>query len=258
MTKLIQQYALLVILLMLAACADPTYHVRVLDTPTSTPSPTGKVKPTQRAYEVNGQRYQPIPSAKGFVEKGIASWYGKKFHGRKTSNGETYDMYAMTAAHKTLPMNVHLKVTNLDNGRSTVVRVNDRGPFVRSRIIDLSYSAANELGVVGPGTANVRIEALGYQDKGSTGSTPRYTQLDSYDVGPFMIQVGAFTIKENADRLAVKLKGLYGSSSVATGWVNGQKFYRVRVGLYNAMADASRGLLEVEANGYPSSFIVAQ
>jgi rare lipoprotein A len=258
MTKFIQYCTLLVILLLLAACGDPTYHVRVLDSPASTISPTGKVKPTQRAYEVNGQRYQPIPSAKGFVEKGLASWYGKKFHGRKTSNGETYDMYAMTAAHKTLPMNVHLKVTNLDNGRSTVVRVNDRGPFVRSRIIDLSYSAANELGVVGPGTANVRIEALGYQDKGSAGSTPHYTQLDSYDVGPFVIQVGAFTVKENAERLSAKLKGLYGNSSVATGWVNGQKFYRVRVGLYNAMADASKGLLEVEANGYPSSFIVAQ
>jgi len=258
MTKFIQKYALFIILLMLSACGEPSYHVRVLDTPSSTSSPTGKVKPTQRAYEVNGQRYQPIPSAHGFTEKGIASWYGKKFHGRKTSNGETYDMYAMTAAHKTLPMNVHLKVTNLENGRSTVVRVNDRGPFVRSRIIDLSYSAASELGVVGPGTAKVSVEALGYQDKGPTGSAPHYTQLDSYDVGPFMIQIGAFTVKENADRLAEKLKGQYGSSSVVAGWVNGQKFYRVRVGLFNAMAKASQGLLEIEANGYPNSFIVAQ
>lgn len=258
MTKFIQRYTLLIILLMLSACGEPSYHVRVLDTPSSTSSPTGKVKPTQRAYEVNGQRYQPIPSAHGFTEKGIASWYGKKFHGRKTSNGETYDMYAMTAAHKTLPMNVHLKVTNLENGRSTVVRVNDRGPFVRSRIIDLSYSAASELGVVGPGTAKVSIEALGYRDKGPTGSAPHYTQLDSYDVGPFMIQIGAFTVKENADRLAAKLKSQYGSSSVVAGWVNGQKFYRVRVGLFNAMAKASQGLLEIEANGYPNSFIVAQ
>jgi rare lipoprotein A len=258
MTKFVQHCALLLVVLFFTACGEPTYHVRVLDNPSSTPSPTGKVKPTQRAYEVNGKRYQPIPSAQGFVEEGIASWYGKKFHGRKTSNGETYDMYAMTAAHKTLPMNVHLKVTNLDNGRSRVLRVNDRGPFVRSRIIDLSYSAASELGVVGPGTANVRIEALGYKDKGSAGSAPHYTQLDSYDVGPFMIQVGAFTVKENADRLAAKLKGQYGSSSVATGWVNGQKFYRVRVGLFNAMAKAYTGLLEIEVNGYPNSFIVAQ
>ena len=255
MIKFIQYFTLLVMVLFLAACGTPTpaYKVRVSGAPSQL-----EKKPTQRSYEVNGERYQPIPSAEGYTEKGIASWYGKKFHGRKTSNGETYDMYAMTAAHKTLPMNVHLKVTNLDNGRSTVVRVNDRGPFVRSRIIDLSYSAAKELGVVGPGTASVRIEALGYRDKAKTGPTPQYKQLVSYDVGPFMIQVGAFTVKENAYRLATKLKNQYGDSAVAEGWVDGQKFYRVRVGLYASMALANDALMQIEANGYPSSFIVAQ
>jgi rare lipoprotein A len=251
--KLINYISSFILLLLLSACGGPTYNVRVMDTP-SQPN----TRPTQRAYEVNGKRYQPIPTAEGYVEKGLASWYGKKFHGRKTSNGETYDMYAMTAAHKTLPMNVHLKVTNLDNGRSTVVRVNDRGPFVRSRIIDLSYTAANELGVVGPGTAQVRIEALGYRDKTQTSATPQYSQPDSYEVGPFMVQVGAFTVKENAGRLAVKLKSQYGSSAVAEGWVNGQKFYRVRVGLYASIALAGEALLQIEANGYPSSFIVAK
>ena len=253
MMKHIQYACLLIAILLLAACGAPTYKVRVMDTP-SQPG----LKPTQRAYEVNGQRYQPIPSADGFVEKGVASWYGKDFHGRKTSNGETYDMYAMTAAHKTLPMNVYLRVTNLDNGRSTVVRVNDRGPFVKSRIIDLSYTAANELGVVGPGTAPVRIEALGYRDEAQAGSAPHYRQPVSYDVGPFMVQVGAFTVKENAFRLADKLKGQYGSSAVAEGWVNGQKFYRVRAGLYTSMALAGDALRQFETNGYPSSFIVAQ
>jgi len=251
--KFIQYNSLLVILLLLSSCGTPTYTTRVENTPSQ-----AKLKPTQRAYEVNGQRYQPIPSAEGYTEKGLASWYGKKFHGRKTSNGETYDMYAMTAAHKTLPMNVHLKVTNLDNGRSTVVRVNDRGPFVRSRIIDLSYTAAKELGVVGPGTAPVRIEALGYRDDDSAGAAPQYRQPVSYDVGPFMIQVGAFSLKENAYRLSEKLKSQYGHSAVAEGWVNGQKFYRVRVGLYASMALADKTLLQIEANGYPSSFIVAQ
>ncbi|NOR50189.1 MAG: septal ring lytic transglycosylase RlpA family protein [Desulfuromonadales bacterium] len=241
--------------LLLAACGapTPTYKVRVSDAPSQI-----EKKPTQRSYEVNGERYQPIASAKGYSEKGLASWYGKKFHGRKTSNGETYDMYAMTAAHKTLPMNVHLKVTNLANGRSTVVRINDRGPFVRSRIIDLSYSAAKELGVVGPGTAPVHIEALGYRDETQTGATQRYKQLPSYDVGPFMVQVGAFTVKANAYRLAEKLKSQYGSSAVVEGWVNGQKFYRVRVGLYGSMALADDALLQIEVNGYPSSFIVAR
>ncbi len=255
MMKFILYSALVLLGMTLTACGGPTYHVKVMDQPSSTQT---KVKPTQRAYEVNGKRYQPIPSAHGFVEEGIASWYGKKFHGRKTSNGETYDMYAMTAAHKTLPMNVHLKVTNLDNGRSTTVRVNDRGPFVRSRVIDLSYSAANELGVVGPGTANVRIEALGYQKTSAVGGSVQYRQPDSYDVGPFVVQVGAFTIKDNAYRLSEKLKSEYGDSSVAEGWVNGQRFYRVRVGLYRSMASASDGLLLLETNGYPNGFIVAK
>ncbi len=249
----IQKGCLFISVLLLSACGEPAYHVRVLETP-SQPD----IRPTQKAYEVNGERYQPIPSAEGYTEKGVASWYGKKFHGRKTSNGETYDMYAMTAAHKTLPMNVYLKVTNLDNGRSTVVRVNDRGPFVRSRIIDLSYSAAKELGVVGPGTAPVRIEALGYRDDTQFGATQRYKQLASYDVGPFMVQVGAFTVKANAYRLAEKLKGQYGSSAVVEGWVNGQQFYRVRVGLYGSMALAANALLQIETHGYPSSFIVAR
>jgi rare lipoprotein A len=255
MMKYTQYLSLFVLALFLSACGTPapTYRVQVMDTPTQP-----NLKPTQRPYEVNGERYQPIPSADGFSQEGLASWYGKKFHGRKTSNGETYDMYAMTAAHKTLPMNVHLKVTNLNNGKSTEVRVNDRGPFVRSRIIDLSYTAAKELGVVGPGTAPVRIEALGYRDDTQTGSTPNYRQPASYDAGPFMVQIGAFTVKTNAYRLADKLKAQYGSSAVVEGWVNGQKFYRVRVGLYNSMAMASEALLKIETNGYPSSFIVAR
>ncbi len=255
--KYFSYICLTVLMCVLTACSTPappkSYKVKVYNTP-SQPD----LKPTQRPYSVNGKRYQPIASAQGFVQEGVASWYGKKFHGRKTSNGETYDMYAMTAAHKTLPMNVHLKVTNLSNGRSTVVRVNDRGPFVRSRIIDLSYSAAKELGVVGPGTAPVRIEALGYKEQAKPGVAPRYRQPESYDVGTFMVQVGAFTVKSNAYRLAEKLKIQYGSSAVVEGWVNGQKFYRVRVGLYNTMALAAEALLRFEMNGYPRSFVVAK
>lgn len=240
---------------LLCACAapTPTYKVRVSDAPAQVAK-----EPTQRSYEVNGTRYQPIPSAVGYTEEGVASWYGDKFHGRKTSNGEIYDMHAMTAAHKTLPMNVHLKVTNLANNRSTVVRVNDRGPFVKNRIIDLSYSAAKELDVVGPGTAPVRIEALGYRDKVPGGTVPSYHQPASYEVGPFMIQVGAFTVQENAQRLAAKLKSRFGSASIAEGVVSGQKFYRVRVGLYASMTLATAALLTVEADGYSNSFIVAQ
>ena len=113
-----------------------------------------------KSYVVFGKRYYVKDSAKGYVEQGIASWYGTKFHGRRTSSGETYDMYAMTAAHKTLPLPTYARVTNLENGRSVMVKVNDRGPFHQNRIIDLSYSAATRLGIVKTGTGRVEVEAI--------------------------------------------------------------------------------------------------
>ncbi|MBI70794.1 MAG: hypothetical protein CME29_03610 [Gemmatimonadetes bacterium] len=112
------------------------------------------------SYEEFGERYKVLQSSNGFREKGLASWYGIDFHGRDTSSGEVYDMYEMTAAHKTLPLPTYVRVSNLDNGRSSIVRVNDRGPFIEGRIIDLSYAAAYRLGITGPGTANVEIIAL--------------------------------------------------------------------------------------------------
>lgn len=112
------------------------------------------------SYVVFGKRYKTKASATGHFERGVASWYGKKFHGRRTSSGERYDMYAMTAAHKTLPLPTYAKVTNLENGRSTVVRINDRGPFHGDRVIDLSYAAATKLGVVRTGTAFVEVKAI--------------------------------------------------------------------------------------------------
>jgi len=111
-------------------------------------------------YTVNGVTYQLMPSAKGYSEEGEASWYGNKFHGRKTSNGETYSMYGMTAAHKTLPIPAYVRVTNIANGRQIIVRVNDRGPFHGGRIIDLSYAGAKKLGYANTGTARVRVEAI--------------------------------------------------------------------------------------------------
>jgi rare lipoprotein A len=114
----------------------------------------------QKSYVVLGKQYHPMKSAAGYREQGIASWYGKKFHGRKTATGETYDMYQMTAAHKTLPLPSYAEVTNLKNGRKIIVRVNDRGPFHGGRIIDLSYSAAKKLGIIGHGTGQVEVQAI--------------------------------------------------------------------------------------------------
>jgi rare lipoprotein A len=111
-------------------------------------------------YEVFGRTYRTLESSEGYEEEGIASWYGEEFHGRSTSSGEPYDMYAMTAAHRTLPLPSYLEITNLANGRRVVVRVNDRGPFHEDRLIDVSYAAAHRLGLIGTGTARVRIRAL--------------------------------------------------------------------------------------------------
>jgi len=113
-----------------------------------------------KSYVVFGERYYTLPTSKGYVEQGIASWYGTKFHGRRTSSGETYDMYAMTAAHKTLPLPTYARVTNKRNGRSIIVRINDRGPFHENRIIDLSYAAATKLGIVTMGTGLVEVRAI--------------------------------------------------------------------------------------------------
>ncbi|MBW2476217.1 MAG: septal ring lytic transglycosylase RlpA family protein [Deltaproteobacteria bacterium] len=240
--------------LLCAGCGGPEYKVRVIDVPSQP-----KLRGTQKPYEVNGQRYHPILSAANFREEGIASWYGEDFHGRKTSNGEIYDMHAMTAAHKILPMNVYLRVTNLRNGRSTVVRVNDRGPFVKGRIIDLSYSAAKQLDVVGPGTAPVTIEALGYSsEQGAAGAAGPFRQPLSYELGPFTLQVGAFIVQDNALRLAQTMKDQYGQSSVVEGWVKGQKFYRVRVGLYKSLDDAETAMNKMAISGYPNCFVVAK
>ncbi len=146
-------------------------------TPAATPArapdagiPAGARPPDPgRTYEVFGVEYRVLDSAEGYEETGMASWYGEAFHGRPTASGEKYDMNGRSAAHRTLPLHTWVEVTNLDNGRSVVVRVNDRGPFAHtdSRIVDLSYGAARELGIVGPGTARVRVRALGADAAGA-------------------------------------------------------------------------------------------
>jgi rare lipoprotein A len=143
-----------------------------------------------KTYTVFKKSYQVLPSSKGYKERGKASWYGKKFHGYHTSNGEIYDMYGMSAAHKTLPLPTFAKVTNVDNGKSVIVKINDRGPFHGDRIIDLSYAAATKLGILHKGTANVEIEAI----------EPSMPNLKKY------LQVAAFTKEANAKKMAAQLK----------------------------------------------------
>lgn len=177
-------------------------------------------------YTVLGKSYRVLPSAEGYVERGIASWYGQKFHGRQTSSREVYDMCSFSAAHKTLPLPSHVRVTNLDNGRSAVVRVNDRGPFHAGRIIDLSYAAAVKLGVDRTGTARVEVRALtGGADIAA--SPPRAADPSRRQV----VQVGAYRDKDNARRIARQLEGAgIDDVSVEDVRAEGGKVWRVRIG----------------------------
>ncbi len=242
--------------IIVGGCSGPTPKkpaptVRVVETPGSR-----ELKGWERPYTVDGKRYDPLRSHHGFIEEGIASWYGRDFHGRKTSNGEIYDMHAMTAAHKTLPLGIFVRVKNFANGRETVVRLNDRGPFVKGRVIDLSFAAARELDIVGPGTAPVRVEALGYQERDSSGRIA-YRQPASYNIGSYSVQVGAFTVADNAKRLAAELQGRFGYAAVHQGWVGGTLFHRVRAGRYTTLEAAEAARIDFERLGYASSFVVA-
>lgn len=211
-------------------------------------------------YTIGGVTYYPIEDVYGFTETGIASWYGAKFHGKKTANGETYDMYAMTAAHKTLPLPTMVAVTNLDNGRKVVVRVNDRGPFVASRIIDLSKAAAEKIDMTAKGTARVKIEALVEGSRPTPEEEPEpVAPVPDFDRGEFYVQVGAFSIRENAERLKARLERewrLMRLESYTTP--DGDQFTRVQAGPYSSIATSDEARLSLIDEGFDNSFIVAK
>jgi len=170
----------------------------------------------------------PPPAPVGYTEEGNASWYGNPFHGRHASNGEIYDMYKLTAAHRTLPFETMVKVTNLNNGKTTTVRITDRGPFVANRVIDLSLAAAREIESVGPGVVPVRLEVLGNVD---------------VTAGFFTVQVGAFKNMANAERLRDRLSVSYSPIFIQQYDSPDGTFYRVRVGKVSG-EDAARGFAE--------------
>ena len=238
---------------LLISCANKTNT-----TYSNEKSATGQVKSSQKPYTVFGQRYEPLPTHEKFVQTGIASWYGKGFHGKKTSSGEKYDMYAMTAAHKTLPLGLYVTVHNKNNGRDVVVRVNDRGPFVKGRIIDLSYAAAKQLGIDVSGTAFVRVEALGYRQNDSDGKTRiEYKGPINYDAGNYTVQIGAFRDIGNAKRLIEAMKKTHGVSDMQSALIDGSLFYRVYVGRYTSLEEAETAERNFEEQGYSGSFVVS-
>jgi rare lipoprotein A len=165
--------------------------------------------PGSKPYTVYGRTYYPLKSARGFTEEGIASWYGPGFHGKKTANGEIYNMHAMTAAHRILPLGSIVRVHNRRNGRSLVLRINDRGPFADDRVIDLSRAAAEKLGVIGEGTAPVRITAMhdGLPEGGS-GSGEQARKMNRNTGGRLYLQVGAYPEKEDAQEMARQMEAL--------------------------------------------------
>jgi rare lipoprotein A len=213
-----------------------------------------------KSYSVNGVAYYPLLSGEGFVQKGMASWYGKDFHGKKTSNGEIYNMYDKTAAHKTLPFGTYVRVENLSNLKEVIVRINDRGPFVTGRIIDLSYGAGRQIGLVGPGVAKVRLVALS-RKIGRIKSGNDYVPLveaAEFRKGKFTIQVGAFENKENALRLVDRLRVIFRYVTITT-YVSPQEktLFRVRVSLSNNLTGANKMVDKLKYLGFSKTFIVA-
>ncbi len=157
----------------------------------------------------------------GAPQIGLASWYGPGFHGKHTSSGEIFDTNDLTAAHRSIPFGTYVMVTNLDNDRTTVVRINDRGPFVKDRVIDLSYAAARVLGVVGPGVVRVRLDVIGgYPPGGTNNGDPRLS---------WFVQVGAFSVQENAYTVKKRLEADYQSVGVSTFRTENAVYYRVRI-----------------------------
>lgn len=212
-------------------------------------------------YEVFGRRYRVMKSSKGHVERGLASWYGPGFHAERTSSGEPYDMYAMTAAHKTLPIPCYVRVTNLENGRSVVVRVNDRGPFVGDRIIDLSYTAAWKLDMLKAGTAKVEIRVLEPGRRAPAPTVVAAAPVAAASVaapvavgGGSMLQVGAFGSRANAEALVARLQASgIGGAAISETSVAGRKLFRVRVGPVADAAQATQLADRLRAVGIPDA-----
>jgi len=240
----------------------PDHHVDISAVSDAVPryekrSPYGNPE----SYEVYGKRYHILDTSEGYVKRGTASWYGTKFHGRRTSSGETYNMYAMTAAHKTLPIPSYARVTHLNTGKSIIVKINDRGPFVNDRLIDLSYVAARKLGISDHGTGPVEVKVISPTDPASTpvaskapaivkpvASKLPIAEPSTIVTSKLYLQVGLFKDRSNAEQLRQDLSQMtIPGIHVATDKSQTEPLYRVRIGPINADADADQ-IIEKLAN----------
>jgi rare lipoprotein A len=252
----------LVLALLLSACIS---HPPQRPTPSpppppdvlSIPEPVPKTEPRSTLgnptfYEVLGKRYFVLPSSEGYIERGVASWYGPGFHKERTATGDAYDMYAMTAAHKTLPLPCYARVTNLRNGHSVVVRINDRGPFKDGRIIDLSFTAASKLDMIREGTALVEVQVVG-SDGG-----PAPAPQSSAKVAPLYVQAGAFSDEANATRLATRLKSAGLTSAFVRKDMSGtREIHRVRIGPIATVEEFDRVVQQLRTLGVDDARLAA-
>ena len=242
------------------------------------PDMSGEVTPRPEArsrygngpvYEVLGKRYTVMPSSSGYQERGVASWYGKKFHGNLTSNREPYDMYAMTAAHKTLPLPTYVRVRNLRNDKSIIVRVNDRGPFVHNRIIDLSYAAAIKLDMIKDGTSLVEVTAISFDQPagdrpvrrpagGASGPVAAEAAPKAPAEHQVYVQVGAFGDRSNAQRRlgALSLAGIKGAF-IHEERAADRVLYRVRIGPVADVVQYDLLVEELEGIGITDPYLIS-
>ncbi len=238
----------------------PTHHRDLSNVPDAVPQAEPRSRyGNPKSYVVRGIRYYVKESSAGFTQRGIASWYGTKFHGRRTSSGEPYDMYAMTAAHKTLPLPTYLEVVNLRNNKRVIVKANDRGPFHPNRIIDLSYAAATKLGITASGTGLVEIRAL----NGSNETSPSISRQHQHprnkaNITPNMfLQVGAFSSRYNAQQLHHKLhNAAFERAKITTINVSGNPVFRVRIGPLSSVEEADQIVDQLSTLGINEAHVV--
>lgn len=255
----------------ISGCVKKDAYITAKEPPASTepalPSGKGGIYKTGNPYKVAGRWYTPMQGVSNYSEIGTASWYGSDFHGKLTANGERYDMHMLSAAHKTLPLPTLVRVTNLENGRTVIVRVNDRGPFVKERLIDLSYAAAKVLGYTHQGTARVHIQML-EQSVGTGKAESKPTTLKGTNIatatkavdnnGNIFVQIAAFASEANANHLRRSLLTEYPSTALYTRQVADQVLYRVRVGPFSDMQQVEKTMLALQESGYSQAVAIIE
>jgi len=235
-----------------------------LNTPDAVPRAEPLHRYANRPYTVLGKNYTPLTTIGSYKKRGVASWYGKKFHGQRTSIGEVYDMYGMTAASTTLPIPSYARVTNLQNNKSVIVRVNDRGPFLHERIIDLSYTAANKIGIIGSGSGMVEVESLNADDTASAPISPIYKepiQVSPLSVdtpttlpidtpkaaGKVYLQLGAFNSQRSAEEFLNSMRAKLGNTDKQLDLSHKNGMVKVRIGPYATPDSARASALELQS-----------